>query len=104
MNDMLINIGVLFAGLALGTFFFGGLWFTVKKGMASKIPALWFVLSFFIRTGITLAGFYFCSQGNLQRLLICLFGFMIARILVKHFTKPKEEKELPFKKEISHEA
>ncbi|MBK5269814.1 MAG: ATP synthase subunit I, partial [Bacteroidia bacterium] len=59
MNEVLYRILVFIAGLVLGTLFFGGLWFTVKKSVASKRPALWIFSSFFLRIGLTLIGFYF---------------------------------------------
>lgn len=92
------------AGLFLGTIFFGGLWFTVRKLVTSKIPALWFLGSFFLRVSITLIGFYYMSSGSWQRLLICVAGFITARFAVIHFTKSNEEKQVLFNKEISHET
>ena len=40
MNDTLIIRLVFIAGLILGTLFFGGLWLTVKRLVASTRPAL----------------------------------------------------------------
>ena len=104
MNEIL-HITVAFAaGLALGIVFFGGLWFTVKNVVKSKIPALWIFLSFFIRMSITLLGFYFISMGSWQRLLICLAGFVIARFGVIRLTKPDKENQVSLQKEGSNEA
>jgi F1F0 ATPase subunit 2 len=85
MNENLYMIAALFAGILIGAIFFGGLWLTVKKSLASKNPALWIIGSFFVRTGITLSGFYFISGGNWKRLLVCLLGFIIVRMLSKRF-------------------
>jgi F1F0 ATPase subunit 2 len=104
MNETLSIILAFVAGLALGTIFFGVLWFTVKKSMASKKPALWVLGSFFFRISITLLGFYFIAAGNWQRLLICLGGFIIARFIVIHFTKSIDEKQMHIKKEAAHGA
>ncbi len=104
MNETL-NMGLAFiAGLIMGTLFFGGLWFTVKKAVNAKVPALWIFGSFFLRMGITLIGFYFISSGNWKRLLICVAGFIVARMLVIHFTKSIDEKKMYIKKEVIHEA
>lgn len=73
---------VFFAGVLLGGFFFGGLWWTVQKGMASENPALWFFGSLLVRTALILGAFYFLSQGVWSRLFACVAGFMIARIIV----------------------
>jgi len=85
MNEYLHMIPALFAGILIGAIFFGGLWFTIKKGLTSKNPALWIIGSFLIRTGITLCGFYFISGGDWEKLLVCLLGFILARMLIKRF-------------------
>jgi F1F0 ATPase subunit 2 len=81
MNETLLVILAFIAGLALGILFFGGLWFTAKT------PAIWFFSSFFLRVSIVLIGFYFVSNGNWQRLLTCLLGFVVARFIVMYFTR-----------------
>ncbi|MEP6751011.1 MAG: ATP synthase subunit I [Bacteroidota bacterium] len=92
------------AGIALGIIFFGGLWFTVKKIVTAKIPALWMLGSFIFRVGIVLSGFYFISSGSWQRLVISLIGFTAARFFVIHFTRTIDAKQLLLKKEVMHEA
>ena len=104
MNETVNMILAFIAGLALGTLFFGGLWFTVKKAVTAKIPALWIFTSFFFRISITLVGFYFVSSCNWQRLLVCAAGFIVARFFVIHFTKTADAKQIQLKKEVSHEA
>lgn len=94
MNNFFESAIILFAGFATGSFFFGGLWFTVQKGMAGKIPALWFVISFIIRMTVTLFAFYFLTEGTWQRLLLCFAGFLIARVVVTKFTKNKQLKSV----------
>ena len=76
------------AGLIMGAIFFGGLWWTVRKGVSSKRPALWFLGSLLLRTGVVVAGFYVVSDGHWQRLLACLFGFAVARFIVTWLTPP----------------
>ena len=77
---------VLFAGMLLGTMFFVGLWWTVKKGLASPKPAQWFIVSLLLRVAFTLLGFYFVAGDDWKRLLACLLGFVIARIIVIRLT------------------
>jgi len=92
MSEVVHGIGLFISGLVIGTLFFGGLWITVKKAVFSKIPALWFFCSFLFRVGITLLGFYYVAAGNLQSLLICTLGFVVARFVIQYLTKPKVEK------------
>jgi F1F0 ATPase subunit 2 len=76
------------AGGGLGALYFGGLWWTVRRGLGAKRPALWFVASLLLRTGLALAGFYYVSGGRGLRLALCLLGFIIARIALIRWTKP----------------
>lgn len=88
MNEMLSLAPALVSGILLGAIFFGGLWWTVRKGFSSQRPALWFFGSLLLRMSIVLAGFYFVSGGHWERLLVCLLGFVTARLIVTRFSGP----------------
>ena len=92
MNETLILVLALATGVLLGAIFFGGLWWTVQKGVSSKRPALWFFGSLLLRTSIALAGFYFIARGHWERLLVCLLGFVMARHVVMRLTRALEER------------
>jgi F1F0 ATPase subunit 2 len=87
MNEPLSLAFSLAAGMLLGTFFFGGLWWTVKKGVSSRRPALWFFGSMLLRTGIVLLGFYFILGNDWKRLLAGLLGFIAARLVLTRLTR-----------------
>ncbi len=74
------------AGWPLGAMFFGGLWWTVRRGTASRQPALWLLGSLLLRMSLALAGFYLVSGADWQRLLLCLVGFVMARLVVTRLT------------------
>lgn len=102
MSDILALALALFAGALLGTFFFGGLWWTVQKGVTSERPALWFLGSLLLRTCLILAGFYWVLQGHWSRLLACLLGFLIARVIVvKRLTREPAEEPTQLEEETS---
>lgn len=82
MTDALPLLLSAAAGLLLGAIFFGGLWWTVRKGVSSQVPAFWFLGSLLARNGIAMLGFYLVSDSHWERLLSCLLGFVIARIAV----------------------
>jgi F1F0 ATPase subunit 2 len=92
-NETLSLVPALVAGVLLGLIFFGGLWWTVQKGVSSKRPALWFFGSQLLRTSIALAGIYFVGRGHWERLVACLVGFIIARFIVMSLTLPSEDKQ-----------
>ncbi len=91
MNETWILILAGLAGAALGALFFGGLWWTIRKGTSSQRPVLWFFGSFLLRTSLTLAGFYEVAGGQWQRLLACLVGFVMARLIVMRFTRTAQK-------------
>ena len=91
MNEFLTLSLALVSGLMLGALFFGGLWWTVQKGLSSKHPAFLFLGSLLVRTGIILVGFYFVSGNHWERLVLCLLGFVIARFIVTRLTRPLEK-------------
>lgn len=91
MNDTLALVLAWLAGGALGAFFFGGLWWTVQKSLASARPALWVFGSLLLRMGVTMAGFYLVADHDWQRLVSCLLGFVMARQIVTRLTRPVQE-------------
>jgi F1F0 ATPase subunit 2 len=100
MNDIpALALGLL-AGAMLGAVFFGGLWWTVRKGVRSENPALWFLGSLLLRTGLVLGGFYVGLQGHWSRFAMCVVGFIIARVVIVRWLAGKPDDHLtPMKKE-----
>jgi F1F0 ATPase subunit 2 len=92
MNEAQTAAFAWMVGALCGAFFFGGLWCTVRKGVASTQPGLWFSGSLFLRMGVALAGFYYVAgcQASMvaARLLLCLLGFVMARQMVAWLTRP----------------
>ena len=67
MNDITILLLALGTGCLIGTIFYGGLWWTIQKGILSPHPELWFFCSFWLRIAIALAGFYAVADGDWKR-------------------------------------
>ena len=103
MNDGLALPLAFCAGALLGVFFFGGLWWTIQKGVTSELPAIWFLGSLLIRTGIVLAGIYLVSQGHWSRVVACLLGFLIARVIVmRRLTGAPAHEQATLEEEARH--
>ncbi len=102
MNETLTMVLACAAGGALGTIFFAGLWWTVRKGVSSKHPAHWFLGSLLLRMSIALTGFYFVSGGQWNRLLLCLLGFVMARHFVMWITRLSRETPSHSAQEAGH--
>jgi len=101
MTDALSFISSVIAGILLGAFFFGGLWWTVHKGVKSERVALWFFGSMLLRTGVVMLGFYLLLGDSWQRMLAGLFGFFIARLIVTRLTRVVEQPK-PLAQETDH--
>ena len=93
MSDIPSLLPAFVAGAFLGVVFFGGLWWTVRRGMTSESPAFWFFGSLLLRTCLVLTGFYCVSRNHWSWLVMCLLGFLVARIIVvKQLTRaPADE-------------
>ena len=101
MNETLILVLAWLAGGGLGVMFFGGLWWTIRKGVSSGRPALWFFGSVLLRMSSALAGFFLVARGHWERLLVCLLGFVMARLIVTWLTRAAN-KPTSLAKEASH--
>ncbi len=70
------------AGMAIGLFFFGSLWWVVSRVQRTERPEYWIVVSFFVRSAIALSGFYLVSSGRFERLVACILGFLLMRFII----------------------
>ncbi len=84
MNALALLLRLL-GGLAVGLFFYGGLWFTVKQLATSRYRALLLVASFGIRTLVVVSGFLLLVEKRWDYALACLIGFTMGRLLVMKF-------------------
>ena len=87
MNEILPLLLAWITGGLLGVNFFGGLWLTVRHCVSSQHPALWIFASLLLRMAITLTGFYWVANGDWQRLMLCLLGFIMMRFIVMRLTQ-----------------
>ena len=102
MNEALSLAYAFAAGSLLGAMFYGGLWWTVRRAVPSKRVALWFLGSLLLHMGLALAGFYFVAGAHWQRLLLCLLGFVLARLAVTWLTRPPQDNTAAQALESSH--
>ncbi len=87
MTGIVLLLGAVATGMVLGTAFFGGLWWTVGRGLTATSPAVWFGISALVRTAVLVSGLYCCARLGLPSLIACLCGLLVARGAVKHFTR-----------------
>ncbi len=82
VNQVFSSSLVLLTGVMLGLSFYSGLWWTTHKVIGDAWSPWWFIASFIVRTSVVMAGFYLVAGPNWRNLLICLCGFLIARLMV----------------------
>ena len=82
MGETLKVSGAVLGGVALGAFFFVGLWWTVRRGVASAHPAVIFLGSMILRTLVVMLGFYCLGRGDWRNVAGSLAGFVAARFIV----------------------
>lgn len=76
------RIGLAFVGgAAIGAFFYGGLWWTVRRVSGARRPAVLLLVSFAVRLGVALAAVYLVASGGLGRLAACMAGLLVARVV-----------------------
>ncbi len=91
MSEQIPYILVFFFGLSLGLIYFGGLWWTVTRLQPSKKPFLLCVASFWARILAMGIGFYHVAKmGNWIYVLVCLAGFVLARVILVRRLGPRE--------------
>jgi F1F0 ATPase subunit 2 len=81
LGQLLMALG---SGAVLGAFFFGGLWWTIRRGLRASAPALWFLGSLLVRSGSVIAGFLWLASGDIARLIAGLLGFLCVRAWVQY--------------------
>lgn len=103
MNETQHVLIAIIGGVLIGAVFFGGLWWTIRKGLGSRYAALWFLGGLLVRMGAALTGFCFIGRDHWPRLLACLFGFVVARVLVMRLTGARFQHS-PASSEEAHHA
>jgi F1F0 ATPase subunit 2 len=69
----------IFVGFALGLFFFGGLWATLRRLPTVRHPAVWALASFVLRLVGVAGGFITLTRFGLAGILGGLVGLLVAR-------------------------
>jgi F1F0 ATPase subunit 2 len=82
IDHILFVLSAFVSGIGLGIFYFGSLWITVRQLPTTNYPVRLFIGSFIGRMVVTLLGFYLVMDGQWQRVLICLGGFLVVRMVL----------------------
>jgi F1F0 ATPase subunit 2 len=77
------------AGTGIGAFYFGGLWWTVRRLPTEAHPARLTLLSLLVRTALSMGAFYVVMGGEWERLLAALLGAMTIRFVMVRRLRPE---------------
>jgi F1F0 ATPase subunit 2 len=82
-------VGPFIVGLALGLFYFAGLWLTLSRLTQTGNLALLCLASFAGRMMVLIGGIYLISNGQWQRIAACLAGVVLMRVLLTRHLAPR---------------
>ncbi|MBU4564440.1 MAG: ATP synthase subunit I [Desulfarculus sp.] len=75
-------------GLAVGAFFFGGLYWTVRRLATARYPAALSLASMLLRLGVSLAAMYLVMAGDWRRLTAAVVGMIFMRLVLVRLLRP----------------
>jgi F1F0 ATPase subunit 2 len=87
----LVALAIALAGAVLGAFFYGGLWWTAQRAATFRRPGLSVLGSLLLRMGVALGGFWLVAGTDWARWLLCLVGFVSARVTVTWIARLPEQ-------------
>ena len=77
----------LVLGIMLGVVHFGGLWWTVNRGLRAANPAAWFATSTLLRMALLLVCFRLVLHGGWQDAAACACGVLLARSAITRIVR-----------------
>lgn len=92
VSSLIVIVACLMAGVAMGVFFFLGLWWTVTKLVSSRRRGILLVGSSILRMFVVLAAMYVISSGHIERLVSCVIGMLVARLVIVRVLRPQPER------------
>jgi F1F0 ATPase subunit 2 len=83
LQQLTVMAASLVAGMALGAFYFGGLWLTMRSLPRSSHPVPLLIASYFVRlAAATIAVLLVALGGDWQRLLAFMAGFLLIKLVL----------------------
>lgn len=80
-NPILLGLSFIW-GAALGLFYFGGLWITLKHISRANRPKSWLGLSFVIRISFIMIGFWAIIRKDPAAFILTILAFFITRFIL----------------------
>jgi F1F0 ATPase subunit 2 len=81
------------AGIAAGSIYFGGLWYTVRQLPTARHPAPLLLGSFALRLALLLGAIYLLASAHWSYLFSAMAGVILARtLLIRRWGPEKRER------------
>ncbi len=80
----------LVGGVVVATFYFGGLWVTVRRVPTSRRPVLLTFGSFALRGAVTVATMVWIARMHWQWLLAAMASFVLVRVILIRKLRPED--------------
>jgi F1F0 ATPase subunit 2 len=77
------------AGAVLGAAYLYALWFSVQRLSQARRPGAWLISGAGLRTVAVVGAFYLVMDGRWERLLACLAGFVLVRLILLRKLRPR---------------
>lgn len=84
-----IGLSALF-GVVLGIVFFGGLFWTIQRGVQSQRPALTFAVSYFVRFFAIGISFWLMASNHWGSIPACLCALVATRYVFTRLTRREQ--------------
>jgi len=91
MSSLLV-LPVAVVGAALGFFFYGGLWWTVRRLPRAAHPVTLMIASYWVRLTVTVCAFILLAKFGFASVAIALSGFILGRLVVSRLLAPRSPK------------
>lgn len=82
MSETVSYITAAVAGLALGVFYWGGLWWTCRRVVDGRAPAALIAVGYFVRLAVVVGAMYVLMQGSYIRLGIIVGAMLLVRLVM----------------------
>lgn len=92
LSPFFVTVGFI-VGAVIGTLYFGGLWWSVKRIKNVERKKMFLFLSWLVRSVFLCGGLFILARYDAQMLISGAVGLLVARFLIVYSVKRKMAKQ-----------